>query len=302
MDFICTLYEKHYDYGVGALYNSLVKVNFKGKIIIGYKDNLPFWIPQLTMISLNVYRLNIYIELVFIQLDHIKIHFAYYKPQFILDCIEQNSELETICYFDPDITLKAERKYFNNWINTGIALATDNCYPFLHVNHPWRKEWELLFSNSKIISKPECYVNSGFIGLKKSEEKIIKLWLEASKAHIKMGGNQVSFERNPEKGVKTDQDLLNAALMYYPYHKLSIIGREAMGFEPPNYIMGHAISGTKPWKKNFTIDALIKSEKPSFSEKIFFDNTNYPIKLYRGLILKIKKFDILIANLIIKIL
>ena len=302
MDFICTLYEKHYDYGVGALCNSLAAANFEGTIVIGYKQKLPFWLPQLKQSTKNRYALNEKISIEFVCLDHIDYHLGYYKAKFMLECIHFYSKLETISYFDPDIVLKADWFFFRNWIATGVALAADNCYTFLHINHPWRRDWRLLFPEKTVVSKPECYINSGFIGLKKADQEILMLWQEAIQNYSRPGGSLQSFERDAKSSLKGDQDLLNAALMFFPYEKLSIIGKEAMGFESPNYIMGHAISGIKPWRRNYLKELVLLGSKPSFTDKLFFLSCNYPIKLFSDIRLRLKKLNLVFANILGRII
>lgn len=295
MDFVCTLYEKHYDYGVSVLCNSLAKCGFKGQIIIGYKLKLPFWIKQLKKTKDDEYFLNDDIQLTFICLDEVNYHLGYYKSKFILYCLDHYPSLITVSYFDPDITVKATWAFFKKWINEGVALASDNCYPFLHINHPWRKDWKMLFPEKKIISSPEFYVNSGFIGLRNSDRELLELWDEAINFYQNKQGDVNSFERDAESGLKGDQDLLNAALMFFPYDRLSVIGKEAMGFVQPSYIMGHAINGTKPWKRRFTFDLLCKNISPSFAEKLYFENSTYPIKVFSNTKRSLKIIDIKLA-------
>jgi hypothetical protein len=302
MDFVCTLYEKDYDFGVGALCNSIIKSGFKGKIIVGYKGKTPFWLNQFQKVN-DSYQLNDgKIQLELVNLDHIDYHLGYYKPKFIHYCLKTFPNLKTISYFDPDITLKCSWSFMSKWINCGVALATDNCYQFLHVNHPWRKSWISIFPEKDVISRPEFYVNSGFIGLKKEDIELINLWQLGLERYQMNGGEINKFERNAEYDLKGDQDLLNAALMFFPYNRISVIGAEAMGFNTPNYIMGHAISGVKPWQKRFSLAAFKSGEKPSFAEKIYLENTLYPIKLYSSFTLYLKRLDVFIANLITKIL
>lgn len=296
MDCVCTFYEKHYDFGVAALCNSLSKSGFKGKIIIGYKLNLPFWIRQLKKVEKSIYILNDNIKLNFICLDEVPYHLGYHKAKFISYCLDNYPEIDTISYFDPDITIKAKWNFFKRWINAGVALASDNCYPFLHSNHPWRQDWINLFPNKTIISYPEFYINSGFIGLKRNDEQLIKIWDKAIEIYKNEGGEIFSFERNAEEGLKGDQDLLNAALMYFPADRISVIGREAMGFIQPSYIMGHAINGVKPWKRSYVYDFLLNNTLPSFAEKLYFDNCTFPIKIFTNFKRKLKIVDLKIAS------
>ncbi|WP_017260222.1 hypothetical protein [Pedobacter arcticus] len=296
MDCICTLYEKHYDYGVAGLCNSLSKSGFKGLIIIGYKLHLPFWLKQLKKADENNYYLDDNITLTFVCLDHIDYHLGYYKAKFLLYCLDHFQAIETLSYFDPDITIKANWSFFRKWIKAGVALASDNCYPFLHRNHPWRADWLTLFPERQAISYLQAYINSGFIGFHKKNKGLVELWDKALEAYLNNGGQIQSFERNAEEGLKGDQDLLNAALMFFPETELSIIGLEAMGFIQPCYIMGHAINGVKPWKRKFTADFLLNNISASFAEKLYLENCSYPIKVFPLFKQKLKMVDITIAS------
>lgn len=298
MDIVCTLYEKHYDYGVGALCNSLVNSDFEGIIMVGYKGNLPFWLSQTKKINSNTYEINEKITLQLISLAHIEIHFGYYKPQFILDCYQLNPNFNSICYFDPDICLDAPWSFIKGWISCGVALATDNCYTYLHHNHPWRKQWIALFKDREIIHRPEFYINSGFIGLKSDDLALMKLWKEAITIYQNNGGDVLSFDKNSLSGLKGDQDLLNAALMYYSGNRLSVIGKEAMGFEQPSYIMGHAVNSIKPWKNNFIKNLILQNIKPSYAEKLFFKNCIGKIILFSKLKFYLKYTNIKISSLL----
>jgi hypothetical protein len=301
MDIVCTLFEKHYDYGVGALCNSLVASKFNGLIIIGYKKKLPFWYTQLSYISKDLYQLTKDVQIKFINLDHINYHLGYFKATFLLDCINFYPNFKAIYYFDPDICLKANWNFFQQWVSNGAALCVDNCFTYIHENHPWRKEWKNLFPLKETLNISTYYINSGFIGVNSKQTELLRLWQEAVLAYQKAGKNMMDFDKEFISGLKGDQDLLNAALMYFEHDYTSIIGKEAMGFEDPKYIMGHSVSSIKPWKKNF-LSAFFKTGlAPTFAEKLYFKHIESPIKLFGDFKLNLKllnlKFSILFNRL-----
>ncbi|GHV58608.1 hypothetical protein FACS1894182_11360 [Bacteroidia bacterium] len=119
---ICTLYEKHYHYGVAALLNSLAKYGFEGDFYIGYRGELPFWAkPVVETIdftdkadwkSIKKVAISDRITLHFILLET-DYHLSNYKPTFMCDLWESLSEKpDGIFYFDPDIVIKCNWVFF----------------------------------------------------------------------------------------------------------------------------------------------------------------------------------------------
>ncbi len=282
---IVTLYEGHYHYGVAALLNSLKISGFVGLFRVGFKGNLPPWTGQLKHIEGNLYELD---SDILVSLENLnpEYHFGYYKPYFIKDSFDKYPTAENVSYFDPDIVVIAPWEFYLNWTKAGVALCTDNCFPFVHRNHPWRKEWRSFapdaFTGHHIIDQ---YVNSGFVGVKRSSVLLIERWIEFTEKYNKDGGNLSLFEKDAHRAFKGDQDLLNAAITVTPEIDLSIIGSEGMGFSFPAYLMAHAVGNVKPWKENFIRKVLFKGIRPSFMSKCYFKYCNSPIVCYNGFVL-----------------
>ena len=253
---VTTLYEGHYHYGVVALLNSLIHSGFKGIFRIGYRGDLPVWTSQLISLGSNDFLAtdSLVISFVYTNPD---MHFGYYKPKFIKDTLSEFPSIEKIYYFDPDIVIDAPWLFFSKWVQSGVALCLDNCFHFVHRNHPWRKDWaELANFNPDRISELDYYVNSGFIGLKSNDVTILDRWLHLTENYKAIGGNLQLFEKDGHRAFKGDQDLLNAVITVSPELKISLIGKEGMGFSQPAYLMSHAVSSIKPWKKIFLKDLL----------------------------------------------
>jgi hypothetical protein len=173
-EIIVTLSERRYHYGVAALINSLVKAHFKGLLIVGYRGALPQWLRSLREEE-SKYIVNEHLTIKFILLD-VGMHFGYYKP-FLLKEVLGYPNIRTVYYFDPDIVVVAPWQFISSWANMGaVALCTDNAFPFVHRNHPWRSEWKKLALNANIIGEDavlDHYINSGFIGIAKNQEVLL---------------------------------------------------------------------------------------------------------------------------------
>ena len=295
MDIIVTLYEGNYQYGVGALINSIVNSNFKGKIYIGYRGNLPLWVNQLEKLD-NCYKVDNNVYLTFVILD-VSILFRYYKPSFMKKIIEEYPGINNIYYFDPDIVINAPWTFISSWTNIGVSVCLDNCYPFVHQNHPWRKEWQKL-ANDTTKCELNYYVNAGFIGINSSSFRLLDRWISITENYKAKGGDLTKFKRDGFRAIKGDQDLLNAAMTISSDINFSIIGTEGMGFTYPTYLMAHAVEIVKPWNNKFIKQVIFFGLKPSAAAKYFFKYCEYPINVFTNYQLLIKKMDIKIASII----
>lgn len=288
-DIVLTLYEGHYDLGVAALINSLVSSDFKGKIIVGYKGNLPNWLKQLKNDN-NSYLVNSDIILNF-ELVDTDYHFGYYKPVFLKNVLNSHPSAMRVYYFDPDIVVNAPWVFFKEWVECGVGFCLDEAFQFVHENHPWRNKW-LKLAKSDRVQKLDFYVNSGFIGLQKSESLILDRWIALTESYEKQGGNIKGWQQDGYLSFKGDQDLLNAALTVSPDIPISVIGNEGMGFRHPAYLMTHACTKIKPWKKNFLKDLVVYGKKPNISERNFFNYCKQPITVFSKGQLMIKRINL----------
>ena len=297
---VVTLYEGRYHFGVATLINSLINAHFKGIIRVGYKGNLPAWTSQLVREKDDEFVINDDLHIIFVHTSP-EMHFGYFKPQFMKDTLELLPTIERVFYFDPDIVVNAPWTYFDKWVDAGIALCLDNCFPYVHENHPWRMDWIDLAQPSR---KNECtfYVNSGFCGIKRSDSILLDRWISITHAYQLIGGNVRLFEKDAHRSFKGDQDLLNAAITGSPDLRFSVIGKEGMGFSQPAYLMSHAVGDVKPWNKNYLIYLLKRGESPHFTDKDYLKFVNNPIKSIGDVDFRLKKLNMKVASILGRVL
>ena len=294
LDIICTICERDYAYGLGALLNSIINSGFKGKIIVGIRDELPFWTNQLVPNGENSYYLD-HIEIEFVKCEW-EDHLSYYKPFLIKNIYERYNDSK-IFYFDPDITIIADWNFYRDWSDCGVPLCVDQSYTLLGYLHPWVKKWEQIFEIDLTCDSRSLnpYVNSGYLSIKNSEIELIDLWISLTKKLKTLGHDlknfgvtkkiyQLSRRANP---ILTDQDIFNAAILNLKNLPISIIGQEAMGFIPGGYIMLHN-TGIKAWNKNFLYIFIKNGAKIGQADESFLKYCTGPIKLYSKMRLRFK--------------
>lgn len=281
---LCTLFEGDYHYGLAALINSLYQSGFSGTIWAGYRGRLPFWAkPDATTSHQAIWWLQDRIQVVFVLLETSE-HFTYIKPDFMLQLWEKHCpEAQHLIYFDPDIVIKAQWSFFEDWVQNSIALCEDVSSP-LSRSHPLRKAWNTYFIERGITieSRDNVYVNGGFVGLSVQHIAFLKSWKQIQdliRSDIPYVNHLGVLDRT-FLFYKTDQDALNIAKDIAPWN-ISIADKNAMDFTPGGYIMSHAIGGPKPWKKNYLISLLKTGIRPSQAERLFFHFALRPIGLYK---------------------
>src|ERR1700721_3077236 len=84
---VCTLIEGHYQLGLAALVNSMLRGGFAGLVWAGYRGELPLWTTQLRAIGPELFELPNGARLGFEKLSP-GVHFANYKPEFMLHLIQ----------------------------------------------------------------------------------------------------------------------------------------------------------------------------------------------------------------------
>jgi hypothetical protein len=284
---VCTLYEGHYHYGVGALTNSLYKHGFRGDIWIGYRAPLPPWARPIEKSGNGAfYRPAKGLTLRFVPLDT-RIFLSNYKPYFALQVLDQLApDINAVFYFDPDIVVKCDWHFYEAWVRRGFACCEDNCYPHMPDTHPLRWAW-LDFAAAHSFAphrKLDAYYNGGFFGVTRGRRAILEMWrqlldlLEADGCtdlaqHFKQGAGR------HEPFFVPDQDILNLTLMLTT-ESLSAIGPEGMDFLPAGFTMSHAAQTPKPWKKRYVWDALRRGMRISLADMEYWRYTDRPIQLY----------------------
>lgn len=282
---VTTLYEGHYDYGVGALLNSLVSSGFEGLFCIGYKGEAPFWLNQLNSIpgETCLYQLT---DMVNVRLDKLEpgMHFGYYKPHYLQQMRQLYPEAQGYYYFDPDIVVLANWDFYETWIQSGVAVCQDIFYQFLHYNHPWRLVWRKDYAafDEGVNVHWNYYINSGFIGVTPQYFEIIDRWVAITEVYKNLGHPIDHFNQaealSPYKG---DQDVLNAVLTLTQKLKICPLSKDAMAFDFPVAVMAHAVDGggVKPWRREYIKHAL-QGKKASVTDEAFLNFCRKPIEIY----------------------
>jgi hypothetical protein len=282
MALICTLFEGNYHYGLGALVNSLHARGFRGHIHAGYRGALPPWAAADLRQNGSGTLFNVGTDCT-IHFEPIttKWHFNNYKPQFVLDLMHRHRHEETFFYFDPDIVVRAQWSFFEEWAGQSIALCEDVNH-YMPRNHPVRLAWKKYAAQRglRVQQDLDKFYNGGFFGIGRGQADFLEAWKSLFALRAAEGIDLSQFELNGFHFpyLFLDQDLMNLALMLVP-HAISAVGPEGMDFAPGGYVMSHSAGDTKPWRKRFVRDAL-HGRAPTRTDKEFLEHTQYPISLY----------------------
>ena len=291
---ICTLFEGDYHYGLGALVNSALRCGYRGNVLAGCRGPLPPWAQHAR--ECGAYRelqVDDALTIRFIPLET-GVHLTNYKPRFMLDLLNTLApEVDRLFYLDPDITIKGEWAFFEEWVRSGVALCEDFNSPW-NPTHPLRLRWREFFAPHGVMlnSDHSLFVNGGFVGLTRQNQAFLGEWLrnlELIRPHadelrrLYLGERTLLFQ-------VPDQDALNVTL-YSTHSPVSVLGREGMDFIPGGYTMSHAAGDEKPWRKRLFARAL-GGYPPSFADKGYWQNAEHPIRLYSPIQLRKKRFEL----------
>jgi hypothetical protein len=298
---ICTLFEGDYHFGLAAFINSLVRAGYSGTVWVGYRGTLPPWIHQLKPLDSQgrEYMVADQVRLVFLLLET-TIHFTSYKPQFMLDLLQdQARDCSYLWYFDPDIFLRCKWSFFSDWQRYGIALCEDIVMNAVRENSPLRHKW-MEVAGGIGLGTPRAlnhYFNGGMVGLSPAHASFLTLWNRFIQLGETAGGNiqQILSGSRALPFYILDQDALNMAAMYTE-HPLSTMGPEAMGFETGGFTMYHTV-GPKPWKGSLLRRAL-DGRPPTNAFRFFFTQVSSPIQAYSPWRLRSKQLACSIATFI----
>ena len=292
---VCTLFEGHYHYGLGALVNSLYQHGFRNVVWAGYRGAMPPWAkPLSTQEGYQEFSVGEGCVIRFVPLQP-DVHFANYKPDFMLRLFEENPTLHGLFYFDPDIVVRCRWSFYEEWISYGVAIVQEITNGAMPSNHPIRMKW-LSFAESlglKVHRDLNQYFNSGFIGVARRFQSCLLHWQAllagVARQNVNMQGFMPGDRTNPFYGI--DQDTLNLMAMTTE-HPLSTIGPEGMDFVPGGFTMSHAVGAPKPWNKRMTLSAL-DGRGPNAADHAYWSHTQTPIRLYLERTMFWKKLDLL---------
>ncbi len=304
---VCTLFEKHYHYGLAALANSLYQHGFRGSVYAGYRGELPQWCatakeedegpwPGARIVEIDQ---SFRIYLLPVETDF---HLTNYKPYFMLQLLEVfGKQADAIAYFDPDIVVKCRWGFFETWISHGVALVHEITANDMPATHPIRRQWEEVISrlNRKVVRDLHSYINGGFCGVAKSNTGFLQLWADTMNMaiqhyNLKPGSFMPSDRTQPF--FASDQDALNITAMSCQC-PISEIGPEGMDLDYGGWTMSHAVGAPKPWKKRYIRSAL-KGSPPSITDRAYWQYVHGPIRCYSAIAVKYKRTTLHIAALI----
>jgi hypothetical protein len=296
---ILTLSQGSYHMGVAALINSLVmKAGFKGTIYVFHKGSPPPWKDFL---SNQAGALLEDIKVVFKEISPSRF-LAFHKPFAAQEVLESDPELDGVIYADADILFLASWPFFEEWLDSGVALCLDCNFTWLHSNHPWKRTWKelLLKAGLEIVSDRTEYPNSGFFGVTRSRSAVLKNWITATLQFENDGGDTSKFSQdNRTRAFVSDQDLLAAVLLSVK-DEISYLGREGMGFNGHFFVLSHAVESPKPWNRCFVWRAL-KGEKPSQTGRLWIECSRHPIPAIRASKHLLTRIDFAIARWVCRI-
>lgn len=289
---LCTLFEGSYHLGLAVFLNSAHAYGWRGTMYAGYRGPLPPWAASAKPSRLgHCYEIDGESKIEFIKLTT-KVHLTNYKPDFMLDLwAKACPETEALFYFDPDIILRCNWSYFEEWVTYGVSLVEDLNSPVAY-NHPRRAGWKNYYRPFGIELKDvtEFYVNGGFVGTLRKDIAFLESWKKVQDLmghdlggldNANIGGNRLIESKKQQATYmfnKTDQDALNVTVMASGC-PVSIMGAEAMDFKLGGVVMAHAVGSGKPWNKNH-FKEILQGFRPSNADKIFWQHACNPIPAY----------------------
>ena len=206
-----------------------------------------------------------------IELDT-EMHFTNYKPYFLNQVAERAPNAAAIIYSDPDIVLKCNWKFVEDWCSFGIAAVADENWN-LPASSPIRKRWLQLCAELGLDagcgSILNVYCNAGFVGVPREHLDFVELWRDVQEAFVAKGLDESQFMSGDSYGSirHLDQDAFNIALMLNVDH-ISLLGPEGMDFASGGQVLSHATGRPKPWELS-AIRSALGGRPPSKSHREF---------------------------------
>jgi hypothetical protein len=297
---VVTLFEGDYHLGAAALINSLCAAGFDGAVVCGHRGPVPPWASA-------AHKLGS-VEVSFVALET-TIHLTNYKPEFLHHVwTDLHPAADRLFYFDPDIVIRAPWSFFEEWADYGVALVEDVNSP-MHDSHPRRGAWRrcLARRHRQVLRETSLYVNGGFIGLSRTQQKFLHEWHEAmalvgeeigglERSMFSFGAIQPQMESPAYPFSKTDQDALNIAVMTAS-QPVSIMGAEGMDFRAGGWTMSHALGPEKPWRKKF-IGAALAGRIPTMADREFWIHAAAPLPLFSAHVTAWRRATLALAGLV----
>jgi len=274
MKIMTTLAERSYFLGLAALLNSMARHGtYVDKVIVGYREALPRWLPELTA-SDNGQTFTtaggLVVELV--ELNG-SLHMVHEKPKWFLHVSEVLApDADEYFFFDSDIIINSRMDFYGEWVKEGVAICGDINFIFDR-HHPHRKKWAAyaIEAGRPVVNVMDHYYNSGFLGWTRETKQFIHDWNDAFAMMVPHSGSMNEFRVFDRTAavLSTNQDSLNLAAMI-TNQPISLIGPEAMGFIYGMRLMHHPI-GPKPWTRRF-VREFFAGKPPREADVIFWQN------------------------------
>jgi hypothetical protein len=291
---ICTLFEGDYHIGLAAFVNSLYAHGYRGGVWAGYRGPLPPWAcAAVRFDSVAGIEVAPGLKVYFVALETERA-LTNFKPDFLIDARRRFfPKAERVFYFDPDIVLKCEWSFFEEWTTYGVALCEDINSPMLST-HPLRARWRRFYAQTgcTVARDLDVFVNGGFVGVARADWEFVETWkhlldlAEAAictlpKAHLR--DRRHLFD-------KQDQDTLNVAAMFSA-RPVSIVGKDGMDLVPGGFLMSHALGDSKTWRKNF-LGAALRGYPPTSADRHFFKHTRGPLRVFPSATARWKRLNL----------
>jgi hypothetical protein len=297
---ICTLYEKEYHYGLGALINSLSLSGFQGNIWAGHRGSLtPFWFkPDQNLPSHPVYSPAPGIKVHLIQRNPPH-HFTHDKANWCQEVLEiHQPEAEILFYFDPDIIVLREWRLLEEWTSSGIALCED--ISNIPTTHPLRKTW-LTYLPDEFKSSPQRdlpYFNAGFLGLRRKHFDLLQRWNLIQGCMLNHVQSKQSMKQKNffDPLHLADQNALNLACQISST-PLCWTGSDGMGLQRGLPYLSHSVLTPKPWN-TFYLKELLRFKVPNWNHLHYWKHCHAPIRLYSKFFLVWKRLDFQLSRIL----
>ena len=259
MKILTTLAERDYFLGLAALLNSMAHYGtYVDKVLVGYRGELPEWLPPLKTSTHGVTFTapdGLLVELV--ELSGSK-HMVHEKPKWFAHVTDVLAPDATeYFFFDSDIVINNRMSFYGEWVQEGVGVCGDVNFDF-DPNHPIRQKWARLAEAAGAPVRNTIYgfYNSGFLAWRREHKQFIEDWNRAFAILAPESGDMKQFRVFDRTAIvqSTNQDSFNLAMMITEV-PLSVIGPGAMSFTHGMQLMYHPI-GPKPWKRDFGRDFL----------------------------------------------
>ncbi len=273
-----SLYNGDYEICVGALANSLYRIGYRGRFWVGYQGKLPSWANS------EIHIVHDDFEIRFIEVDDLR-PISFHKPLFgirLLEEFEPNSD--GVFFFDADVIVVQEWRFFERWAAHSIACVLDYWSSRVPSGHPWRQTWSSIAREiaPKTRDINEYHQNALF-GVPREHIRFLKIWesaiqyVQKSKKFGKLSFQTRSRYEWPH--LRGDQDFFAIAVMATDV-SICDVGTEAFGFKGFACIALHPFT-RKPWRPGAWA-RIGSGQPPDLYEREFWSNVRTPIQVMSG--------------------